>query len=60
MEHDTLEMHFQEDAGGSKGLSGMLALLEEYFFLERVGRRYRFQAKVMRDYALKYYPPSHI
>ncbi len=60
VDHDTLEMHFQAEAGGPEGFAGLLALLEEYFFLERVGRRYRFQAKVMRDYALKYYPPSNI
>lgn len=54
---DELVLRFAETAGGRDALDDLLMFLEEYFFLERAGEKWRFSTPVLRDYVRRYYGP---
>jgi hypothetical protein len=59
IDEGVLAVRFQEATGESpEKFKELMALLEEYFFLDRKDGCCRFQVPVLRDYALRYYTDS--
>ncbi len=48
----------QSQGISEKQFEALMALLEEYFFVIQSDSQYSFQTPVLRDYALRFYPPS--
>ncbi len=57
-EEDLRLRYRQAKFGTEDQFRWLLTLLEEYFFLSSDGGNWRFRAPVLRDYALRYFPPG--
>ena len=56
---DELRLRYeQKQLGNTEQYQNLMALLEEYFFLEKQENDWQYRAPVLQAYALRYFPPS--